>query len=236
MLASTAEMKLSDHPDRMIMLVPGLKMANAQIIAGQAVRQAQITSPKMSGDSARRLEPIFGNGFFGIYFPDSVSWFQDHGIRAFTMTSLQGKTVPMWIDDPTGQERQKNPKAKVRTTASGKVQILIFRKVAMKGSRKTSYKIDKRSGAKVLVTKPASFPGAPGRINRRETGAPHTRAGKVAGAIAPGNSGVKWRHPGLAPRMFLNNAMTLAAMWGGILPIRIYIADASSNLDTRHHA
>lgn len=218
------------------MLVPGLNPKTARNIANQAVKEARKKAPKMSGDSARRLQPLYGKGFFGIYFPDSVTWFQDHGIKAFTMNNLQGKTIPMWIDDPTGMERQKNPKAKTRITASGKNQVLIFRKVAVKGATTSSYKTDKRTGLTHLVTKPGSFPGAPGRISRRQSGKPHTTPGKVAGAIGRPNTGVKWRHPGLAPRLYLNNAITLAAQWNGILPIRIYVADKHSNLDTRHHA
>jgi hypothetical protein len=236
MLASTAELAVSQRPDRMVMLVPGLNPKHARHIANQAVKEARLKSPKMSGDSARRLQPLYGKGFFGIYFPDSVSWFQDHGIKAFTMHNLQGKTIPMWIDDPTGMERAKNPKAKTRTTASGKNQVLIFRKVALQGATSTSYKTDKRTGRVTMVTKPASYPGAAGRIGKRESGRPHTTPGKVAGAVAKTNVGVKWRHPGLAPRLYLNNAITLAAQWNGILPIRIYVADKSSNLETRHHA
>jgi hypothetical protein len=228
-------MTLSQRPDRVIMLVPGLNPKFARNIANQAVKEARKKSPKCSGDSARRLQPLYGKGFFGIYFPDSVSWFQDHGIKAFTMNNLHG-VIPMWINDPTGQERQKNPKAKTRTTASGKNQVLIFRKVAAKGSRTIAYKTDPKTGMKTMSNKPASYPGAPGRIGVRQAGKPHTTSGKVAGAIAKGNSGVKWRHPGLAPRLFLNNALTLAAQWNGILPIRVYVCDASTNLETRHHA
>ena len=235
MLGEIAEVRLAERPNRVIMLVPGLSGKRARNVANAAVREARRNSPKMSGDSARRLQPLYGKDFFGIFFPDSVTWFQEHGIRPFTMTSLQGKVIPMWIDDPTGIERQKNPKAKVRTTASGKVQILIFRKVAMKGARKQVYKTDKKTGQVSLVSKPGSFPGAPGRINKREVGAPHTRMGKVAGAISPGNGGVKWRHPGLSPKLFLNNAMSLAAQWNGILPVRIYIADDNSILETTRH-
>jgi hypothetical protein len=164
---------------------------------------------------------------------NSYVFFQDHGIRPFTMNNLQGKTIPMWIDDPTGQERNKNPKAKVRTTASGKTQILIFRKVAMRGQRKTKITVDKRTGQKVETSVPMSYPGAPGRIANRETGSPFTTKGKVAGGVRPGNSGVRWRHPGLAPRLFLNNSLTLAAQWNGILPVRVYIADRNWKTETR---
>jgi hypothetical protein len=35
--------------------------------------------------------------------------------------------------------------------------------------------------------------------------------------------------------MYLNNAITLAAMWHDILPIRIYVADKTTDLDPRRH-
>lgn len=201
-------MALSDRPDRVLLLVPGLNPGRARNIANQAVREARRKMPKATGQTAQSLQPIYGKGYFGIYFPTPIAWYQDHGIRPFTMTALEGKTIPMWVDDPTGTERAKNPKIKVRTTKSGKVQVLIFRK--------------------------ATRPGAPGRIGRRESGKPTTTSGRVAGAIARGNVGVKWRHPGIAPRLYLNNALTLAAQWNDILPDRIYIADRTSNLDLRH--
>lgn len=182
--------------------------------------------PKMTGASAARLQPIYGKGYFGIWWADSYVWFQDHGIRPFTMRSLAGKTIPMWVDDPTGQERVKNPKAQVRTTMSGKVQVLIFRKAANIGQRVTKYGKDPKTGQRIIISdRPASYPGAPGRIGVREARSPNTREGKVAGRIAKGNSGVRWRHPGIAPRLFLNNAVTLAAQWNGILPVRVYLTD-----------
>jgi hypothetical protein len=49
----------------------------------------------------------------------------------------------------------------------------------------------------------------------------------VAGAVARGNVGTRWRHPGLAPRKFLNHSMALAAQQGGINPVRVYAADRS---------
>lgn len=228
MLLSTAEVVDSPSPDRIIMLVDSLPKAQAYEMAVAAVAEARSKMPKMSGDSAKRLEPIYDEGVFGIYFPDNYVWFQDHGIRAFTMNSLQGKTIPMWIDDPTGQEKVKNPKAKTRVTESGKQQVLIFRKVAMKGTRVRKWVVDKKTGKRVLVDKPGSYPGAPGRINRRQIGGATDSSGnKIGGQIAAGNSGVKWRHPGLAPRLFLNNALTIVAQKSGVLPIRVYVTDAS---------
>lgn len=226
MLLSTQEMKIAERPDRVIMYVPGLKPNKARDMANQAVREARRKMPKNTGYSASRLQPLYGKDFFGLRWADSYVWFQDHGIRPFTMNSLEGKTIPMWIDDPTGKERAKNPKAKVRVTMSGKTQVLIFRKAARKGQRITRYKKNPQTGQPMVVEdRPASYPGAPGRIARREAAAPMTTPGRVAGAIARGNVGVRWRHPGLEPRLFLNNAMTLACQWNGILPVRIYVAD-----------
>jgi hypothetical protein len=232
MLLETAEIRLCETPDRIIMVVPGLSGSRARSIAQAAVRECRRKMPKMSGASAARLQPIYGKGYFGIWWADSYVWFQDHGIRPFTMRSLAGKTIPMWIDDPTGKERSKNPKAKVRTTMSGKVQVLIFRKAANLGQRITKYGKDRQGNRVIVSDRPASYPGAPGRISVRESASPNTRLGKKGGQIAPGNGGVRWRHPGTAPRLFLNNAMTLAAQWNGILPVRVYLADGrwKSNL------
>lgn len=221
------EQRLSDRPDRILMLVPGLRPNRAHYAAVLAVQECRRKMPKMSGLAAKRLQPLYGKGFFGILWQDSYVWFQDHGINPFTMWSLAGKTIPMWIDDPTGQERQKNPKAKTRTTASGKIQVLIFRKAAPQGQRIRRYRLDPLTGQRVIYEdRPASYPGAPGRIGLRESGRPLTREGRQGGRIAPGNVGVRWRHPGLDGRGFLNNAMTLAAQWSGILPIRVYFADS----------
>lgn len=226
MLLETAEVRTAETPDRIIMIVPGLSGSRARKIAQDATRECRRKMPKMSGASAARLQPIYGKGYFGIRWADSYVWFQDHGIRPFTMRSLAGKTIPMWVDDPTGQERSKNPKAKVRTTMSGKVQVLIFRRAANIGQRIQKYKRDPKTGQRILVEdRPASYPGAPGRISRRQAASPWTTPGKRGGQIAPGNGGVRWRHPGIEPRLFLNNACTLAAQWNGILPVRVYLCD-----------
>jgi hypothetical protein len=198
-LLETQEMVVSAHPDRLIMMVPSLRGARARNMANGAVREARRVMPKLTGRAASRLFPLYGAGYFGLGWADSYVWFQEQGIKPFTMYALAGKTIPMWVDDPTGTEREKNPKAQIRTTMSGKTQVLIFRKVVN--------------------------PGAPGRIGRRQAGRPHTTAGTRGGQIAPGNIGVRWRHPGLAPRLFLNHAMTLAAQQAGIIPTRVYAAD-----------
>lgn len=218
-------MRIAATPDRLIMLVNGIGAARARMIANAAVREARKRIPKMSGQAGSRLFPVYGRGFFGIGFLDSYVWFQENGIKPFTMTSLAGKTIPMWIDDPTGTERLKNPKAKTRVTVSGKTQVLIFRRAAQIGATRTRTRRDRVTGAIRRDTTPASYPGAPGRISVREVGTPWTRQGKVGGRIAPGNVGVRWRHPGLAPKKFLNFSLTVAAQRYGVLPIRIYVAD-----------
>jgi hypothetical protein len=218
-----AEFRISGSPDRMIMVISKLSGPRARRIANDAVREARKLMPKMSGRAASRLFPIYGYGYFGIGWLDSYTWFQEQGIRPFTMRSLAGKTIPMWIDDPGGIERQRNPKARTRTTMSGKTQVLIFRRAAMPGqTRQVRTKV---AGQWEVRTVPMSYPGAPGRIGRREIGQPLTTPGRTGGQIAGGNVGVRWRHPGLAPRKFLNRGMSLAAQRNGILPVRIYVAD-----------
>lgn len=223
--AEAPEFRLTERPDRLIVVIPGLNPGKARTIALEATRMARMRMPKLTGRSARRIQPLYGKGFFGIYFGDPVIWYQENGIRPFTMNHLQGKTIPMWIDDPTGTERAKNPKAKTRTTASGKVQVLIFRKAAMKGQRKVVKRRDKVSGEMVQTSVPMSYPGAPGRIASREAPSPRTRGGRLGGQIARGNVGVRWRHPGLAPRKFMNSSLTLAAGNNGVAPTRIYVCD-----------
>jgi hypothetical protein len=198
-LIETQEMVISAHPDRLIMLVNGLSGARSRTLANVAAREARRVMPKLTGASASRLFPLYGSGYFGLGWLDPYVWFQEQGIRPFTMNSLKGKTIPMWVDDPDGSERQKNPRARTRMTVSGRLQVQIFRK--------------------------AVNPGAPGRVSARESARPRLTPGKVAGAFAKGNSGVKWRHPGLAPRKFLNHAVSQAARQGGISPNRLYAAD-----------
>lgn len=223
-LLQTQEMVISPNPDRLIMLIDGLPGNRARNMANAAVREARRIMPKLTGRAASRLQPLYGSGYCGILWADSYVWFQEQGIRPFTMFSLAGKTIPMWVDDPTGTEREKNPKAPTRVTLSGKTQMLIFRRAAMPGQTRTvRRKI--ADGTYQEFTVPASYPGAPGRIGKRETSRPFTTPGRVPGAIARGNIGVRWRHPGLAPRQFLNHSLSLAAEQGGIIPVRIYAAD-----------
>lgn len=209
-------------PDRMVMALDGISRRDCRIMAIEALVQARLNVPKLTGVSARRMEAIFGDGWIGIRWVDKQVWFQERGIRPFTMTKLAGKLIPMWIDDPTGREAQKNPKAKKRTTASGKRQVLIFRKAAKMGARK---KVTRKDGT--LSTVPASYPGAPGRIALREASNPFTSSGKVAGRIAAGNVGVRWRNPGLQPRGFLEGGLKQAAYTHGLVPGPIHAVTPS---------
>lgn len=230
-LTETAEVVLSQRPDRIIMTVEGLSVVDARRAASQALRIARTNAPKMSGDGAKRMSTVYGEGFFGIKFQDPYMWFQENGIRAFTMKNIEGKTIPMWVDDTSGELRAKNPNIKTKINANGEQKVLIFRKVAMKGARKTVTRKARGGGGKMeTVSVPRSYPGAPGRISVRQAKAPMTTPGKVAGAIAQGNGGVRWRHPGLSPRFFMNNAITVAAQQNAILPIRVYVTDARTRV------
>src|SRR5690242_9251715 len=101
-LTETPELHISERPDRLLVLIPGMRPAQARRIALDAVRIARRNAPKLTGRSAKRMQPLYGKGYYGIFFGDTPLWFQENGIRAFTMNNLQGKTIPMWIDDPTG--------------------------------------------------------------------------------------------------------------------------------------
>lgn len=198
-------------PDRMYVRVPGVSEDVCKRLAIHSTAVAQRNAPKLSGASSRSLEPIWGNEWFGVRWdPSSALWYQERGTRPHTMRSLAGKTIPMWIDDPTGKERSKNPKARTRTTVSGKVQVLIFRKAAKMGQRI----MRRRNGHMVDV--PASYPGAPGRIANRDAAAPWTADGRKGGQIRPGNVGVRWRHPGIERRGFVRYAIQSALDAAGL--------------------
>lgn len=190
----------------------------AHAIALDAVSIARQNMPKFSGDGATELRPLWGHGFFGIMWDSPHVWYQEVGIRPFTMRNLAGKTIPMWVKDPTGEERRKNPRAETRLGEDGVVRVLIFRKAARMGQRK----MVRRGGRTVDV--PASYPGAPGRISVREAPRGMTREGKIGGRIAGGldparrNVGVRWRHPGVVGRSFLYRGMVQASFRAGLDP------------------
>lgn len=216
----------SGPPDRMVMRIKDLSERDAQYLAIESVQRARQTMPRVTGATANRMQPIAGDGYFGIYFPDSWTWFMEHGTKPFTMRSLAGKVIPMWIDDPSGQERAKNPKAKTRQTLDGRSQILIFRRAARIGQRKVITRKNKVTGQMERTTTVASYPGAPGRINRRQDGLGFE--GGQAGQIARGNVGVRWRHPGLRSMQFLNSAIASTAFRAGLLLDTIYATDGAA--------
>ena len=199
-------------PDRLVMYVLDLSEADAQFLAEEATRLAKLAMPKSSGRGARNLQPVWGQGWFGVRWQDSYVWFQEAGINPFTMKSLAGKTIPMWIKDPTGSERRKYPKAKTRVTESGVTEVLIFRRASHVGERKMVTRPHPTLGTH-QVDVPRSYPGAPGRISRREAAKPWTTPGRIGGAIATRNVGVRWRHPGLMKRSFIRQGLVTAAQY-----------------------
>lgn len=206
-------------PNRIVMMVPGVSIYAARSMAVMAAREARRNAPKLTVASASSFVPIFGEGWFGIAWEHNRVWFQEAGTRPFTMRSLAGKVIPMWVNDADGSTRAKNPRAKVRRTADGRTQVLIFRKAAKLGQRKISWR--PINGKMTPVSVPASYPGAPGRIAvNRSQGI--LRAGDVSklapnpGAIAKGNVGVRWRHPGLDSKRFLARGMTFSCKQHGV--------------------
>ena len=205
-------------PDRMIMIFPDLSEVRARYLADTALSRARQQMPRVTGMTAARLSPIWGRRWFGLYFPDRYVWYLEHGTNPRTMASLAGKVIPMWINDPDGSTRRDNPKAKTRRTDDGRTQVLIFRKAAPLGRRKTTRTRNKDTGAMTVTTTPASYPGAPGRIGARNS----------KGQIASGNVGVRWRHPGLRSIQFLNSALAQAAFEDGLIVSTVYAVDSGS--------
>ena len=223
-----------DAPTKMYAIVPNLTRERSTKLAREAAARARQLAPKgYHSKIGKKILPYSGPGFYGIRWVENYIWFQEHGIKAFTMTALQGKTIPMWIKDPTGSERRKNPKAKTRVTTSGVTEVLIFRKVAMKGQRK---QVKTRKGLRDV---PASFPGAPGRIANRVARHPYTQPGKAAGTISSmgqdrsvsKNVGVRWRHPGLIGRHFLAEGIKFAASNNKVVVTQIVAEHPSGQLE-----
>lgn len=203
-------------PDRVIMTIDRLSENEAKWLAVLAAGVARAHAPKLTGRSASRIIPIYGKGWFGIRWSEDYVWYQNTGVNPYVMRALAGKTIPMWVDDPTGEERRKNPQAKIRVTESGKTQVLIFRRAAKMGDRK---QVIRRTGGIVQkVWVPKSYPGAPGRIALREAGAPLTTEGRTGGQIARGNVGLRWYFPGLRPRNFLQHGLIVACNRLGYIP------------------
>lgn len=208
----------NNGPDRLYVLIDGLDEHTAWLLARQAVRLAQRWSPKLTGRSSNNLQPYYGKGFFGIRWLDNYVWFNEAGTRPRVMKNLEGKTIPMWIDDPTGSERLKNPSAKTRVTESGKTQVLIFRRVAKIGARKQVRR--KIGGTYRMVDVPASYPGAPGRIAKRQ----HVvYPGNHTGKVAVRNIGIRWYNPGIKPRHFMHYAVQVVAQASGFGTPEIHV-------------
>ena len=182
-------------------------------MAQYAVAQCKGMLPKISGALSMTLRPIFGESYFGIFFPDKKMWYLERGTNPFTMNSLAGKLIPMWVDDEDGDEaKQIGPKAKTRITVDGRRQTLIFRRAAKKGQRKMVM----RKG--VMRSVPMSYPGAPGRISNRGGN----------GRIGSPNGGVRWRHPGITSRGYLNDSMLITALNFGMEPDDLLLVDAAT--------
>jgi hypothetical protein len=215
-------------PDRAVMVIDNLDDKTASYLAWEAVSQARQAIPRVTGRTALRLQPIWGNEYFGIWFPDNYVWYMEKGTKPFTMRSLAGKTIPMWVEDPGGQLRAKNPKMKVRRTEDGRTQVLIFRRAAKIGQRKQVFKKNRLTGQYESRSVAASYPGAPGRIANRIPGQPFTPRGKVGGRISGGNIGVRWRHPGLQAAQYINSALARTAFENGLIMQTVYFLDGAS--------
>jgi hypothetical protein len=188
-------------PNVIFMAVPGLSLEDARRLAIQSYRLSVQAVPKRSKKLSLSLEPFWAPGQFGVSWTVDYAFYQEEGIRPFTMKSLAGKTIPMWVQDH--KLRDENPKIETKVE-SGVLRVLIFRKAAPIGSRK----IVRRNGRDVNV--PRSYPGAPGRIASRYS-EPIVPPGKYAGMIARGNVGVRWRHPGLDRKGFITDSIVSTA-------------------------
>lgn len=189
--------------------IPGLSETQARQLAMQSVRLVRRHSPKLSGSAARGIMAYWRTGRFGVRWQADYLWYQEVGTNPFTMRSLAGKVIPMWLDDPTGKIKQENPKAKTRYM-SGRRQTLIFRTAAPMGSRKTVR--TRSAGGRVVERQvPRSYPGAPGRIHRREMA-----TGRIFTSPLRPHVGVRWRNPGIVGREFIHDSLTQVAVDHGL--------------------
>lgn len=204
-------------PNRLYVMAPDLSRRQCEVLSKQSVAYIRTISPKLSGEGARSLRPYFGTGWFGVGWTRNYLWYQEAGTRAHTMTRLAGKTIPMWIDDPLGIERRKNPKAKTRTTENGRRQVLIFRRAAEIGERKRRAVRDGQGRLVRWRDVPASYPGAPGRIvSRTFNDVQGTNTGRIARLVPRPHMGVRWRHPGIVQREFMQHGLQTVARMAGV--------------------
>lgn len=190
-------------PNCIFYKVPNLQVFNARQLALAATRMAKQAAPKLTGKLADSLQPYWEPGHFGVSWSVDYGYYQEKGIKPFTMHNLAGKTIPMWVSDEDHKLRDDNPDIETRMN-HGRLQVLIFRRAAQPGTRKIVY----RNGRRVEV--PRSYPGAPGRIAPRYSD-PIVPPGKFAGQIAKGNVGVRWRHPGLDEKLFVADSIVQVA-------------------------
>lgn len=190
-------------PDRLYVLSPEYNDKQCEMLAKQAAALARVMAPKLSGRGAAGIKPYWGPGYFGVRWDRSHMWYQEKGTSPFTMKSLAGKTIPMWIDDPTGTEARANPKAETRITENGRKQVLIFRKAAKIGARKKVAQRDGKGRIRGWRSVPQSYPGAPGRIARTTYNEAYGHTGRIAKLVPRAHVGVRWRNPGIVGREFL---------------------------------
>lgn len=190
-------------PLAMFAAVDALPAASALSLATRAAQVARLRVPRVTGAGAGSLRPYWGEGFFGVRWSAPYLWYPEAGTRPRTMRSLAGKTVPMWVGDEDGALRRADPKIRTRTTEDGRRQVLIFRRAAQVGQRKTVRR--RVAGRQVTTSVPASYPGAPGRIGQRQ-----------AGRVATGNVGVRWRYPGTAAAWHVKSAIVEVAAAAGL--------------------
>jgi hypothetical protein len=203
-------------PDRLYVLAPGLDKHKTRPMAYKAAEVARTLSPRLSGRAAEGIKAYWGDGFFGVRWDRPYLWYQEGGIGPFTMRNLAGKTIPMWVDDWTGQLHRANPKAETRITANGRRQIKIFRKAGKIGARKRAAVRDPQGRLVRWRSVPQSYPGAPGRITHREWKPPSGTTGRIVRLISRPHVGVRWRHPGLVPREFMQHAIQQVALANGL--------------------
>lgn len=226
-MLTAPQVQFSTEPTSLVMLFRDLDSDEAMGLATDALYRARQRMPRVTGMTASKVAPIWGRRWFGLSFPREA-WFMERGTSPFTMRSIAGKTIPMWLTDTDGSLRRDNPKARVRSTEDGRTQVLVFRKAAKIGAKKLVRRPSKYGTQMLSYTVPAAYPGAPGRINRRQPGMPWTPVGTRGGAIAAGNSGVRWRHPGVRSMQFLNSALAEAAFDSGLIVEPVYAVDEAS--------
>jgi hypothetical protein len=203
-----------DAPGGLYAAAPGLPSPACRELAEAAAALARARAPKLSGRSARTIRPYWGDGYFGVVWADPVVWYQESGTQPFTMRTLAGKTIPMWVDDPLGDEARSQKSPKTRTTVDGRRQTLIFRRAAPIGSRKRVRRQLSR-GRERFIDVPASYPGAPGRIAVRD----------YLGRTNQTNVGVRWRHPGLGAKDFVRNSISDVAQAAGLGSPEVLVLD-----------